>query len=103
VTFTLVDGVADPAGIPTEFALDQNYPNPFNPTTQIRFALPEACTVTLKIYDILSREIAVVVNEQKGAGEYVVEWNAQNQPSGIYYYRLQAGSFSEVKRMLLVK
>jgi len=90
-------------GIPTEFSLAQNYPNPFNPTTTIKYQIPEVSFVTLRIYDVLGNEIATLVNEQKPADSYEVEFNASNLPSGIYFYRIQVGSFVETKKMVLMK
>ena len=89
--------------IPTEFSLSQNYPNPFNPTTKIKYALPEAGYVNLKVYDMLGQEVAELINEVKSAGEYEVQFNASDFPSGIYIYRLQAEKFTEFKKMSLVK
>lgn len=96
--------------IPTVFALYQNYPNPFNPTTTIKFGLPEAVNVTLKIYDALGREVATLVNNQLTAGYYSYEWNAGHLASGVYIYRMTAVSsndkakpFNEVKKLLLMK
>jgi hypothetical protein len=86
-----------------EFTLSQNYPNPFNPTTTVRYEIPELSIVTLKIYDVLGKEVATLVNGEKPVGSYATEINASNLPSGIYFYRLQAGSFVETKKMLLVK
>jgi hypothetical protein len=90
-------------GIPAEFTLLQNYPNPFNPTTKINYQIPELSFVTLKIYDILGSEIATLVNEEKPIGSYEFEFDATALPSGIYFYRLQAGSFVETKKMILIK
>jgi len=92
----------------TDFFLYQNYPNPFNPSTKIRFAIPFvgtglALSVQLKVYDILGNEIATLVNEEKAPGTYKVEFNATKLSSGIYFYKLQAGNFKEVKKMVLVK
>lgn len=89
--------------IPETFALEQNYPNPFNPTTTIRFQVPVLSDVTLTVYDVLGREVETLVNDSKGAGVYEVTWNAANLSSGVYYYRLTAGSFSDVKKLLLLK
>jgi len=86
-----------------EYKLSQNYPNPFNPTTKINFAIPKSGFVTLKIYDILGREIKTLVNEIKQAGNYTVDFNASEFSSGVYFYRLEAGAFSETKRMLMIK
>ena len=89
--------------IPTEFVLFQNYPNPFNPSTQITYSLPKATNVTLKIYDLLGQEIAILVNERKQDGEYKVTWNAEGVPSGVYIYRIVAGEFVETKKMVMMK
>ncbi|RKY96414.1 MAG: hypothetical protein DRQ13_05925, partial [Ignavibacteriae bacterium] len=92
---------------PSNFYLTQNYPNPFNPVTKIKFEIPgqarnDNTLVTLKVYDLLGREIATLVNEEKPAGEYEVEFNAVNLPSGIYFYRIQAGSYINTKKMVLL-
>jgi len=89
--------------LPTKYELSQNYPNPFNPTTKINFALPKSGFVTLKIYDILGREIKTLVNEIKQAGNYTVDFNASEFSSGVYFYRIESGTFSEIKRMVLIK
>jgi phosphatidylserine/phosphatidylglycerophosphate/cardiolipin synthase-like enzyme len=89
--------------IPTSFSLLQNYPNPFNPTTRIQYALPSAQRVLLKVYDILGREVATLVNEQQNPGSYRVELNAGGLASGVYFYRLEAGKFVEQRKMLLLK
>ena len=80
-----------------------NYPNPFNPTTTIRFSVPTSEFVTLKVYDVLGNEVALLVNEQKSAGSYEVEFSASGLSSGIYFYKIQSGSFVETKKMLLLK
>jgi mannose/cellobiose epimerase-like protein (N-acyl-D-glucosamine 2-epimerase family) len=89
--------------VPKGFTLSQNYPNPFNPTTTIAYALPKASNVSLKIYDVLGREVATLVNERKAAGSYAVPFNAAGLSSGTYFYRLQAGEFSQTKKLMLVK
>ena len=91
-----------------EFLLSQNYPNPFNPITKIKYEIPgqarnDNALVTLKVYDILGREIVTLVNEEKPAGEYEVEFDATNLPSGVYLYRLTAGNFSETKKLVFLK
>ena len=94
---------------PSKFTLEQNYPNPFNPTTKIKYSTPSSVEshldayVQLKVFDILGREITTLVNEKKQPGEYEVEFNASNLPSGVYFYQLQAGDFVQTKKMLLLK
>ena len=85
------------------FALGLNYPNPFNPTTTIDYQIPELSFVTLKIYDVLGNEVAILENQEKPAGNYEVKFGTTNLPSGIYFYRIQAGSFTETKKMVLIK
>ena len=85
------------------YRLEQNYPNPFNPTTNITYVLPKAENVSLKVYDVLGREVATLVNEVKPAGAYTVPFNASSLASGVYFYKLQAGSFVQTKKMMLVK
>jgi len=87
----------------TSFALHQNYPNPCNPTTVINYELPKATYVLLAVYDMLGREVAALVNGEQTAGYKSVTWNAANVPSGIYFYRLTAGTFTETKKLLLLK
>ena len=89
--------------IPEEFLLSQNYPNPFNPNTVINFNFPAAGIALLTVYDVLGSEVAVLVNESLKAGEYEVDWNASNYPSGVYYYKLESGSFIQTKKMILIK
>jgi len=89
--------------IPTEYKLEQNYPNPFNPTTTIRYSIPKAGSVTLKIYNLIGEEIATLVNEEKAAGNYEIEFDATQLPSGVYFYQIKAGDFSQTKKMLLLK
>jgi ligand-binding sensor domain-containing protein len=92
---------------PTKFSLEQNYPNPFNPNTNIQYAISSRQLVTLKVYDVLGKEIATLVNEEKPAGIYEVEFNPEsnikNPASGIYFYRLKAGDFIQSKKMILLK
>lgn len=89
--------------VPKEFLLDQNYPNPFNPTTTIKYQLPQDGLVILKIYDVLGNEIATLVNEQKVAGIYEVNFDASSLSSGVYIYKIQAGHFINSKKMILIK
>jgi hypothetical protein len=86
-----------------EFELQQNYPNPFNPTTKISYVIKEEGLVTLKVYDVLGKEVAVLINEVKPEGFYEVEFDAHNLPSGIYFYKMQAGKFIAVNKMLLMR
>jgi hypothetical protein len=94
---------------PSQFILEQNYPNPFNPSTTIRFQVPNSSFVNLKVYDVLGKEVATLVNGEKPAGSYEVEFNASDLSpkgsltSGIYFYKLQTGSFVETKKMILLK
>ncbi len=89
--------------IPDKFRLDQNYPNPFNPATSITYSLGEPGLVSLKIFDILGKEISSLVNEKQNAGSHVVEFKGEGLPSGIYFYSLESGKFSATKRMILLK
>jgi hypothetical protein len=117
VVFDIVTGVETEPGFVTEFKLEQNYPNPFNPTTKIRFSIPAAASgfslsnVSLKVYDVLGNEVATLVNKELSTGEYTVEFDASLLPSGIYYYKLDAGDpelnsgqvYSETKKMVLLR
>ncbi|MCC6255760.1 MAG: T9SS type A sorting domain-containing protein, partial [Ignavibacteriaceae bacterium] len=89
--------------IPITYELSNNYPNPFNPSTTIRYQIPKDGIVTLKIFDILGSEVATLVNEEKVAGKYEINFNASSLASGVYIYRFQAGSFVNSKKMLLIK
>jgi hypothetical protein len=91
------------SSLPEGYSLQQNYPNPFNPSTTIRFSLPKSGYVTLKVYDILGREVETLVDGNRTAGAYSVEWTPKNLASGMYLYRIEAGAFSEVKKLLLVR
>mgnify|MGYP002348093208 CR=1 FL=1 len=85
------------------FSLSQNYPNPFNPTTKIKIEIPKSSFVKLIVYDVLGKEVARLVNEKLNAGMYMYDWNASNYSSGIYFYRLTSGDFTELKKMVLIK
>lgn len=99
----VLDVNKESADQPEKFSLSQNYPNPFNPATTINYALPESAQVTLKVYDILGREVAVLVNEYKQAGTYSVEFNGSGFSSGVYIYQITAGNYSETSKMVLSK
>jgi hypothetical protein len=85
------------------FKLDQNYPNPFNPKTDVRFSIASFGFVSLRVYDVLGREVATLVEGQKHHGRYEVEWNAEGFPSGVYFYRLRAGELVQTKKLLLLR
>lgn len=89
--------------VPKVFSLSQNYPNPFNPATNIQFGVPKNSLVTIKVYDLLGREVVVLLNEQKQAGTYQVDFNAASLSSGVYFYRMEAGAFADIKRMVVIK
>ncbi|MBK8549767.1 MAG: T9SS type A sorting domain-containing protein [Ignavibacteria bacterium] len=99
---TLV-GISESNEIPSSFKLSQNYPNPFNPSTKISFDIASAEIVTLRIYDVMGREVATLVNENLNPGRYNAVWNASGISSNIYFYKLSAGEFIETKQMMLVK
>jgi hypothetical protein len=108
----VIDLISDIQGRPTAFnevlqpktyALTQNYPNPFNPSTTIEYSVPENAYVSLKIFDMTGREISTLVSKQQETGTYIVNWNASNLSSGVYFYRLDAGNFTATKKMMLVK
>ncbi len=101
ISVTIVTGVQETT--PQVFSLSQNYPNPFNPSTTIRFEIAKPDVVTLKVYDVLGREVATLVNEQMSAGNYSISFNAANLASGTYVYRLQVGNFVSTKKMNLTK
>jgi hypothetical protein len=89
--------------IPKKFALYQNYPNPFNPSTTVSYDLPVRSRVKLSIYNILGQEVATLVDKEQEPGRYNVKFDASGLPSGIYFYRLEAGRFIEQKKMILIK
>jgi hypothetical protein len=104
------DSTGNPIGIqtisaetPDKFRLSQNYPNPFNPVTNIEFAVPKSSFVKMTVFDVLGKEIDILVNENLKAGTYKADWNASKYPSGVYFYKLQAENFSETKKMILIK
>ncbi len=102
-SFEYSDEIFVEVSLPVEFNLAQNYPNPFNPSTIISFSVPQISNVTLSVFNIIGEKVATLVNEMKDAGTHQVEFNATNLTSGIYIYKLEAGSFNSVKKMMLVK
>jgi hypothetical protein len=98
-----VTGISDNNTVVAKFELSQNYPNPFNPTTTINYSVPTAGLVTLKVYNVLGNEVETLVSEQKSSGTYNVQFIGNRLASGVYFYKLQAGSFIETKKMILLK
>lgn len=103
ITNPTIVGVEENGILPNNFVLDQNYPNPFNPTTEIRFEIPKESYVTLRVYNSIGKDVAELVNRELSAGQYKVNFNGKDLPSGIYYYKIQAGEFIQTRKMLLVK
>jgi hypothetical protein len=89
--------------MPSNYSLSQNYPNPFNPSTKISYQIPKSGNVTLKVFNALGKEVATLVNEEKSAGRYSVDFQGLRLSSGIYFYSIQSGSFHETKKMMLLK
>ena len=102
-TFEYSNTIEVEIGSPNKFSLEQNYPNPFNPSTSIKYALSSNQFVSLKVFDVLGKEVATLINEDKSAGSYNTEFNAFHLSSGIYYYQFRAGDFVETKKMILLK
>ena len=98
-----ITGIKSNPTVTNIFTLYQNYPNPFNPVTNVKYSIPKESFVTIKVYDILGKEISSLVNERKSAGDYSVEFNAGKLPSGVYFYRMHAGSFVSAKKFVLLK
>ncbi|GEM_PF-1274930 len=90
-------------GVPLVYKLEQNYPNPFNPSTKISYSIPERSNVTLKVFNLIGQEVATLVNEQKDPGNYFAHFDASKMASGVYFYQIEAGKFTSVKKMLLMK
>lgn len=102
-SFSYSNAIEVSVGVPTEFSLSQNYPNPFNPSTTIKFALPTASNVKITIYNTIGKEVATLVNGTMEAGTHSAIWNASNNASGMYFFKLEAGNFTATKKMMLIK
>jgi hypothetical protein len=101
--YTLASAGKQSTNVPAQYSLEQNYPNPFNSTTIITYSIPTRSFVSLRIYDLLGRLVTTLVNNEKSAGAYKAEWNAEDSPSGIYFYRLQSDIFTATKKILLLR
>jgi len=102
-TISSITGIEDENTTPVGYCLNQNYPNPFNPSTEISFSLAKSSFVNLEIYNSLGQKVAALINNKMNPGSYIVKFNASNLSSGIYYYKIQAGEFQSVKKMLLLQ
>ena len=110
-SFSVLNTIKVKASSPEEYFLSQNFPNPFNPTTKIKYSIPPSIdanlsstiNVQIKVYDVLGKEVATLINEDKSAGKYEITFNAANFPSGIYFYKFQAGNFTQTKKMILLR
>jgi flagellar hook assembly protein FlgD len=96
-------GISNNEGIATGFSLGQNYPNPFNPVTTLEFQIAKSESVQINVYDILGRKLETLINEKLNQGTYELKWDASDYSSGVYYYRLTVGNFSDTKKMILIK
>jgi len=103
IQFSTPTGIIGTTEIPLKYSLAQNYPNPFNPVTKINFAIPKQGLVTLKVYDVLGREVRTLINEVKSVGTYAIDFDGSELSSGVYFYRLTSADFTDIKRMLLIK
>jgi len=88
--------------MPPTFALEQNYPNPFNPATEIKYQLAASGFVTLRVYDVIGRNVSTLINERQNAGEHSVTFNAAGLPTGVYFYKLSAGNFVQTRKLILI-
>jgi hypothetical protein len=102
-TISSITSIEDENTTPVGYCLNQNYPNPFNPITTIGFDLTKTSNVTLKIFNIIGEEVAILVSDKLTAGSYNYDWNAGNLASGVYLYRLQAGDYVETRKMILMR
>jgi hypothetical protein len=102
-TAAIPAGVKEEKGLPAEYSISQNFPNPFNPSTTIKFALPRAALTKITIYDLLGREIEIIVNKEMEAGYHKVNFDAGYLQSGVYFYKIQSGNYIQTKKMILIK
>ena len=102
-TTEIVTSINDHDGVPENFTLSQNYPNPFNPSTQIKFSIPVASFVTLEVYSALGGKVRTLVNKGMSAGVHSFNFDASDLSSGMYFYRIKANDYVEIKKMLLIK
>ncbi|MEJ2242848.1 MAG: T9SS type A sorting domain-containing protein, partial [Candidatus Bathyarchaeota archaeon] len=86
-----------------DYRLSQNFPNPFNPSTKIEYSIPQSSQIQIKVFDVLGNEIKTLINEEKPSGAYELTWNAENLPSGVYFYQMRAGGFVQTRKMILLK
>ena len=98
-----ITGTEDKKTSNPDFNLEQNYPNPFNPSTKIRFSIPQSAQTSLIVYDLLGKEISVLLNKGLNPGVYELEFNASSLSSGIYFYKLTSGKYSQIRKMILIK
>ena len=103
MNYQTVLGNIETVEIPNHYSLSQNYPNPFNPVTTIKYGIPKTSNVLIRIYDVLGNEVLTIINEKKSPGVYSESFNASNLSSGVYFYKIEAGSFTDVKKMVLIK
>jgi hypothetical protein len=103
VIVSFVTGAIDPDARPLQSAVEQNYPNPFNPRTSIEYQISTSTFVSLTVFDVLGREVATLVSDVRQPGSYQVSWDAGAVPSGVYFYRMAAGSFARTRRMMVLK
>jgi len=99
----VLTGVREVPKMTEAFSLNPNYPNPFNPTTVIHYSIPKTLFVELSVFDVLGQELTILVNERQPAGTYQIQFDGQNLPAGLYFYRLRAGEFCATKKMVIVK
>jgi Secretion system C-terminal sorting domain len=89
--------------VPAQYSLGQNYPNPFNPSTKFTIQIAKSSDISVTVYNVLGRQVEILVNRQLKPATYEIDWNASNYPSGVYYYKLVAGAFNQTRKMILVK